>query len=140
MLRRNHRNVNASTLPQKIFQRNNKLRGGLRTVKVKKYADTDVNANGTSRRQWRLVHLVADEAFLESLAKFHKDHRFQLGADGITINGGIRAGAQQKRGNKPGLNNLAVNHVVGAASEEVFDKEEEREKTQYGRNNQRKKE
>ena len=136
LLRRNHRNIKASSLPERIFKRNNKLRGGLRTVKVKKYADTDKNANGTSRKQWRLIHLVADETFLESLAKFPKDHRFCLGADGITINGGVRTGAgpHQKKGSRPIFNNKIISQVVESASDEVFDQEESRERDIYGKN------
>ena len=131
LLRRNHCNVNASSLPDKLFKRNNKLRGRLKAVKVKKYADDDVNANSTSRRQWRLVHLVADETFLNSLSKFSKNHKFCLGANEVTITGGIRLDGDKGTNPQNNLSNKIISSVVVTASEEVFQREEARERDQH---------
>ena len=98
LLRRNLRAIATENVASSLFKRNKQLRGQLTTIKCKHYSDTDTNSNGTSRRDWRLIHMEADEDFLRSLEAFPEDHHFALGLTGTTIRGGVRPESKKKAG------------------------------------------
>ena len=108
-------------------------------IKVKTYADTDTNQNGTSRKQWRLIHLEGDDEFLESISVYPDDHFFALGAAGIQIRGGTRAESKKSKGKAPnpqapqpiGINIAAISKVLEKASDEVLQNEEKRERNEF---------
>ena len=136
LLKRNNRKIKIENLPSLIFDRNTKLRGTLKPLKCKKYSDEDKNRDGTSRRQWRLVHLEGDAAFLDSISALPDDHIFKLGASGIQIRGGTRAESKKRRGENPHaanarVNSAAITNLLENVSDEVIGNEEEREKREF---------
>ena len=75
-------------LCQDLCYRNDGLYGTLRAVNVHFYADNDVTKAGESMRKWRMVWLVGDQLFHESLRLFHIKHDFKIGSDFVRVQGG----------------------------------------------------
>ena len=130
------RSIAAAKIPQMIFKRNKELRGTLRPIKCKHYADTDTIAKGTSKKDWRLLHLEADDVFLKSLERFPEDHLFKLGANGITIKGGqgrssTTRNRERRRSRKSGLGKETVSKILEKVSEELFSEREREERAMY---------
>ena len=90
LLRENHRTFRADLIPVALLQRNNILKGRLRTLRVRHYNPDEISSNGASKRGWRTVVLEGDIDFMDSLAKTEDDHKFTLGAGFIYIKGGER--------------------------------------------------
>ena len=139
LLRRNLRRIAVKNLTDMIFDRNKALKGQLKAIKCKQYGDDDVNQNGQSRKQWRLIHLEGDDTFMDSISAFPDDHRFQLGASGVQIRGGNRAAStrganrrdRRNENKKTGLNPEAITHVLALTSDEVMAQEECRERNEF---------
>ena len=136
LLKRNLRSIATQKLAQMLFKRNPELRGSLRPIKCKHYAENDTNMNGTSRKDWRLIHYEANEEFLKSLEKRPEDHLFKLGATGVSIKGGagreLRRGPgrrrERKRSLKSGINQESISKILSKASDSVLRGAEEEEK------------
>ena len=96
MLRSNLDNIKDDDFAPILFKRNRYLKGSLRIIKVKFFAEEDRNSTGISRAGWRLFHLEADSAFLRFLEPFPEDYLFPLGSSGVIIRGGTRACAKKK--------------------------------------------
>ena len=65
-------------------------------IKIKSYLPEDVNAAGVSRKGWRLIHFVGNDAFLASIAIFPDDYLFPLSSSGVMIKGGRRVCNRRK--------------------------------------------
>lgn len=143
LLRRNLRRIKIENLAELLFARNKMLKGSLTHIKCKSYTQEDFNQNETSRKDWRLVHLEGDDAFLESIAQFPNDHFFKLGSDGVQVRGGKRVESKRRKpdqtnkATKSGLNAQSISKVLGTASEDVLASEEERERREFERTRKR---
>ena len=96
MLRSNLMSIQNDNLALVLFKRNRYLKGLLRVIKIKFFAEEDRNATGISRAGWRLIHLEADPDFLLSLQPFPEDHLFPLGSSGLLFVA-VLVSAQVKR-------------------------------------------
>ena len=96
MLRTNLASIHNDNLAPVLFKWNCYLKGSLRVIKIKFFAEEDRNSTGISRAGWRLFHLEADPEFLQSLQPFPGDHLFPHGSSGVIIHGGTRACARKK--------------------------------------------
>ena len=96
MLRSNLMSIQNDNLAPVLFKRNRYLKGSLRVIKIKFFAEEDRNATGISRAGWHLFHLEADPDFLLSLQPFPEDHLFPLGSSGVIIRGGTCVCARKK--------------------------------------------
>ena len=72
LLKKNLEVISTANLCPMLFSRNKYLKGSLSTVRVKTYGHQDINHQGVSRAGWRLVHLVADQKFLDSIFPFRR--------------------------------------------------------------------
>ena len=105
LLREAHRGLDVKQLPRAIFRRTRALKGGLKVRHVKYYREGERSRAGASKKDWRLVLLQGDAAFMSSLEKFEPEHRFWVGSDRIIIRGGERRappGGQQRSGGQRG--------------------------------------
>ena len=80
MLCTNLASIYNDNLTPVLFKRNRYLKGSLRVIKIKFFAEEDRNSTGISRAGWRLFHLKADPEFLHSLQPF-PDHLVLLSAE-----------------------------------------------------------
>ena len=86
----------AINLPRCFFKLNRYLKGSLRIIKVKYFAEEHHSVTGICRPGWQLFHLEADRDFLQSLRPFPEDHLFPLESSGVIIRGGSRTCARKK--------------------------------------------
>ena len=145
LLRRNFCTIPSEKLASHLFKRNKQLKGKLTALKCKFYSDSDVNSNGTSRKDWRLIHLEADDVFLRSLEAFPEDHQFVLGLSTTTIKGGNRPESKKtqfrsrRRSGATGLSKESVSKVLGRASDDVIAIAERLEKESFDSENKKRK-
>ena len=145
LIKKNNRKLPLDKIASLLFKRNKKLRGTLTPIKCKYYNKEDKNQNGTSREDWRLVHLEGDEAFMASLATFPENQFFPFGSANIQIRGGKRPPGSNKSSNQTsragtglatGSNMLAINpesvrRILGGESDRLLSSEEAREKSEF---------
>ena len=145
LLKRNFRTIPSDKVADQLFKRNKQLKGSITALKCKIYADTDVNSNGTSRRDWRLIHYEADDTFLKSLEAFPEDHQFTLGHSSTTIKGGSRPESKRRtqrerqRSARSGISKESVSKLLERASNDVIANAERKERDQLDPDNKKRK-
>ena len=90
ILREQFSSFRETCLPASLFSLNKGLRGSLRVTHTKAYGDEEKTRAGISKQGWRLILLQGCPEFMRSLANYHDDERFALGAGYIYIRGGTR--------------------------------------------------
>jgi hypothetical protein len=73
-----------------LFYRNYGLAGKLKISHFKKFKENEKSKAGVSKKSWRLIKLVGDAEFTESIYNFRDNHKFQLGSSYVQIRGGNR--------------------------------------------------
>ena len=90
LMKERFRHYDLKWLPFSIFARNTKLHGKLRVTHSKTYGAEDFTFSGVCKKGWRLVYLMGDSLFMESLKLFTANHGFRVGSGKLQIWGGIR--------------------------------------------------
>ena len=61
ILKEVHRSLEVHHLPAALLRRNPILKGGVKTIRVKRFAQDEKTKNGDSKAQWRLAVLQGDK-------------------------------------------------------------------------------
>lgn len=87
LLKSNLRNLDPECVAPMLMDMN-QLYGSLRLDKSQNFDDGSVSLKGECKDDWRVITLVGDQVFFESLNKFPESHPFILGCGHTHIRGG----------------------------------------------------
>ena len=87
LLKSNLRNLDPECVAPMLMDMND-LYGSLRLDKAQEFDDGSVSLKGECKDHWRVVTLVGDQVFFDSLNKFPESHPFILGCGHTHIRGG----------------------------------------------------
>ena len=129
LLKTDYREIDVQKLPAILFAHND-LHGALDIPKHEDFVEGDTTRSGISKQGWKLLTLVGDEIFLDSLSHFTENHWFNIGVGSIQIRGGQRkeesdfdaaARKRRRRSNITMITKAASNLLNNSVADDFID-------------------